>query len=165
MKKLIIYSDFQLDCEEYREEYESSQREMFEDDEYVVSDDEFYSHLSSILSDERSNLDKIIDGVIIAFADIETWRGHFQGYKILGSNIASIFKLGADVNEWYGDGYNIRSTHTHHDGTNHVILRVAKTMKSAERIAQQIYNNEIDEKQFRKKTRSLYPHIAQIYGW
>lgn len=35
----------------------------------------------------------------------------------------------------------------------------------AERIGEMIYNREIDEAGFRKKTRSLYPYVAEIYGW
>ena len=165
MKKRIIYSDSLFNNEDCRAEYEAYQREIREDDDYIVSDDDFYSYLKDLLGDEKINLNKEIEGVIIAFADIETWRGHFQGYKILGSNIKNIFNVSEDINEWYGDGYNIRSSHAHHDGTHHVLFRVAKTMKSAERIAQQIFDEEIDEAQFRKKTRSLYPYVAQIYGW
>ena len=53
----------------------------------------------------------------------------------------------------------------HHDGTNYVLYRVAKSREDAERIADKIYNLEIDEAGFRKLTRSLYPYVADIYGW
>ncbi len=67
--------------------------------------------------------------------------------------------------EWYGDTYNIRGTLHHHDGTNYVLYRIAKDEETAERIAAKIYNGEIDEKGFRKLTRSLYPDVAKVYGW
>ena len=54
---------------------------------------------------------------------------------------------------------------THHDGTNYVLYRVAKDREEAERIAEKIYNREIDEQGFRKRTRSLYPYVADVYGW
>ena len=95
----------------------------------------------------------------------QLWRGRRQGYKILGSNLADILRSSCDDNEWYGDGYNIRARLTHHDGTNYVLYRVAKSREDAERIADKIYNLEIDEKGFRKLTRSLYPYVADVYGW
>ena len=46
-----------------------------------------------------------------------------------------------------------------------MLYRVAKDRETAERIAEQIYNREIDEAGFRKRTRSLHPYVAEIYGW
>ena len=46
-----------------------------------------------------------------------------------------------------------------------VIYRIAKDEETAERIAAKIYNGEIDERGFRKLTRSLYPDVAAVYGW
>lgn len=165
MKKQIIYSDDFLYDEEAREEYQEWKREEMEDDTYKVSDEEWYDIVTSQLGDERMNLFNHVDGVIIAFARIGTWRGTFNGFKIYDSNINGILHSSCDHNEWYGDGYNIRSTHSHHDGINNVLYRVAKNMESAERIAQLIYDNNINEEQFRKKTKSLYPYVAKIYGW
>ncbi len=53
----------------------------------------------------------------------------------------------------------------HHDGTNYALYRVAKDRDTAERIAEKIYNGEIDESGFRQRTRSLYPYVAEVYGW
>lgn len=117
------------------------------------------------LSDERMNFDKLIDGVVMAFADLGFWNGRRQGYTILGHNINGIFSVSEDENEWYGDGFNIRGSLSHHDGTHYVLYRVAKDIDEAERIGELIYNREIDEVGFRKKTRSLYPYVAEIYGW
>ena len=70
-----------------------------------------------------------------------------------------------DEAEWYGDGYNIRGRMIHHDGTNYVLYRIAKDRDEAERIAAKIYSGEIDEEGFRRRTRSLYPYVADVYGW
>ena len=43
--------------------------------------------------------------------------------------------------------------------------RIAKGRDEAERIADKIYNREIDEEGFRRRTRSLYPYVAAVYGW
>ena len=165
MKKQFIYTDDDLFNKEWREEWTQYQREWREDDSYEPTDEEWYEEVTNTLGDEKMNLNKEIEGVIIAFADLGLWNGRKQGYRIMGTNINNIFDVSADHNEWYGDGNNIRSIHAHHDGTNYVLFRVAKNMESAKRICEKIYNGEIDEKGFRKRTKSLYPYVAKIYGW
>lgn len=134
-KKQIIWSSDYYMNDEAREEYENSQREILDDEDYTVSDRHWADVVDGYLGDERMNLDKQVDGIIIAFADLGLWNGRRQGYKILGSIINSIFSVSEDDNEWYGDGYNIRGRLTHHDGTHHVLYRVAKDRDEAERIA------------------------------
>ena len=141
--------------DEAREQYQELQREVQEDDTYTVSDAEWADVVSGSQTDERLNLDKKIEGVIIAFASVSTWRGPRQGYQILGSNIADILYSQCDDAEWYGDSYNIRGRMIHHDGMNYALYRIAN----------KIYSGEIDEVGFRKRTRSLYPYVADIYGW
>ena len=117
------------------------------------------------LGDERQNLNKDVNGVIIAFGDLGLWNGRKQGYQILGDNIAGILQSTQYDAEWYGDGYDIRGRMSHHDGTNYVLYRVAENRDDAERIAAKIYNYEIDENGFRQVTRSLHPYVAAVYGW
>lgn len=164
MKQIICTSEALYD-DDSREVYEKAQREYLEDKGYKVSDQECAEVVDNYLSDERMNLDQSVNGIIIAFANLGLCHGRRQGYKILGSNIKDIFSVSEDDNEWYGDGYNIRGRLIHHDGTNHILYRVAKDRDEAERIAEQIYNLEIDEAAFRRRTRSLYPYVASIYGW
>ena len=148
MKQIIWSNDSYFD-DKAREYYQDCQREYLEDDGYTVSDEEWGEEVYSWLDAERMNLNVQVDGVIIAFGDLGLWRGRRQGYQILGSNLADILRSSCDDNEWYGDGYNIRARLTHHDGTNYVLYRVAKSREDAERIADKIYNLEIDEKGFR----------------
>ena len=89
MKQIIWSNDSRID-DEAREYYQESQREYLEDEDYTVSDEEWGEEVNSWLDDERFNLDKEVDGVIIAFGDLGLWRGRRQGYQILGSNIANI---------------------------------------------------------------------------
>lgn len=151
MKKMIWTSDALLD-DKAREDYQNFQRETSDDADYMVSDCEWADEVYSWLDDERTNLDKEVDGIIIVFGDVGTWRGRRQGYQI-------------DDAEWYGDSYNIQASMHHHDGTNYALYRVAKDRDEAERIAGMIYNREIDEEGFRRRTRSLYPYVAEVYGW
>ena len=131
---------------------------------YDLEGDEVCEWLNN-LGDERQNLNKDVNGVIIAFGDLGLWNGRKQGYQILGDNIAGILQSTQYDAEWYGDGYDIRGRMSHHDGTNYVLYRVAENRDDAERIAAKIYNYEIDENGFRQVTRSLHPYVAAVYGW
>lgn len=161
----MIWSSRALMDDAAKEDYQSSQREMLDDEAYEVSDEEWAEQVYNWLGDERCNLNKEVDGIIIVFGDLGLWNGRKQGYQILGSNIADILKSQCDDAEWYGDGYNIRGRMDHHDGTNYALYRIAKDRDDAERIAEKIYNREIDEQGFRRRTRSLYPYVAAVYGW
>ena len=163
--KQIIWSSETFYDEEARAEYENNQRQFLEDEDYCVSDPEWNEVVQGYLMDERHNLDKEVDGVIIAFADLGLWQGRRQGYRIYDHNISSIFKATEDENEWFGDGCDIRSRHIHHDGTNHVLYRIVPTREAAELVAEMIYDHELDEAGFIKCTKSLYPYVADIYGW
>lgn len=165
MKKQIIYTDNYYFDDEARAEEEQMLREVNEDEDFELSDERWAECVSGWLDDERCNLNKEVDGVIIAFANLGFWNGRNQGFRILGSNINEIFSICADHNEWFGDGYNIRGKMSHHDGSHYVLYRVVKDMETAEKIGDQIYHHKIDEASFRKKTRSLYPYVAAIYGW
>ena len=164
MRQIIWSSEAYLD-EEARAEYEAQQREFLKDEGFKDSDTEWAEVVNASLSDERSNLNKPVNGIIIAFADLGLWKGRRQAYRILGRKVRDIFLTAEENNEWYGDGFNIRGELSHHDGTHHILYRVARDQEDAERIAEQIFNLEIDEAGFRKRTRSLYPYVAEIYGW
>lgn len=165
MKQMFIWSSEVVFDEQTKSEMQESKRELLGDDSYVLSEEDIADELQHELEDERCNLNKTIDGVIIVFGDLGLWNGRRQGYQILGNNIANILYSQCEIAEWYGDGYNIRGRMSHHDGTNYTLYRIAKDNDDAERIAEMIYNNEIDEAGFRRRTRSLYPHVAEVYGW
>lgn len=162
-KQLIWTCDSFLD-EDARKEYQESRRECSGDRECKVTDEEWADEASLWLDDERTNLNKEVDGVIIAFADLGLWHGRRKGYKIIGHNIANILHSSHDA-EWFGDSYNIRGVEYHHDGTNYILYRVAKDMETAQRIAEKIYSGAADEARFCRMTRSLHPYVAEIYGW
>ena len=106
--KQMIWSSYDLLDETAKEEYQNSQREILDDDSYEVSDEEWAEEVYCRLDDERSNLNKEVDGIIVVFGNLGLWNGRRQGYQILGSTIADILKSQCDDAEWYGDGYNIR---------------------------------------------------------
>jgi hypothetical protein len=99
--------------------------------DYQLTDEEWADEVYLGLSDERGNLDKKVNGIIIAFADLGLWQGRRNAFQIFGNNIANILHTRCEDAEWYGDAYNIRGILRHHDGTNYVLYRIAKDEETA----------------------------------
>ena len=129
--------------------------------------DEFINDtLSYDLDDERVNLNKEVDGVIVVFADLGLWDGRHQGAKISGTNVSKIlYDSNCDYCKWYCDRWNVRFDGAHHDGRNHYLYRVAKDREAAERLVEKIAYDGMTEQQFMKATKSLKPYVAKVYGW
>ena len=70
MKHMIFWTSDNLLNEATKEDYQNSQREMLDDDTYEVSDEEWAEEVYNCLDDERYNLNKQVDGVIIVFGDL-----------------------------------------------------------------------------------------------
>lgn len=118
------------------------------------------------ISDERINLNRHVDGRIIAIASLGLWNGRRTGYKLYDSNIASILYSDCDYVEWYSDGYNIKSTQVHHDGTNYIEYRVVREDRNIENLATRLYHQEeVSRAMINHYTKSLHPYVAQVYGW
>lgn len=170
MKKRIIWSNMDLDIEDWRDDY----REYLEYngfDERHDNDDDLYNWMTETndryLYDERYNLNKEVDGRILIIADLGLWNGRKPGYKIIESrNIKNILSSQCDYVEWYGDGYNIRCTASHHDGTNHYLYRVIREDRNIDNLLDAIYNGEkITSSKLNYYTKSLYKDVASVYGW
>lgn len=164
MKRHIIWSNRNLDLADWKD---------FIEEEYpdVTDEDKQYELISEMnmeyLGDERCNLSEKVDGRILVIADLGLWYGRRQGYKILGNTISDIlYDRDGEYLEWYGDGYNIKATVSHHDGTNFYEYRVIREDRNIENLLDAIYNGEeINRKKLNYYTKSLYPYIAKIYGW
>ena len=164
MKRHIIWSNRNLDLADWKD---------FLEEEYPEVTDEYeqYELISEMnmeyLRDERCNLSEKVDGRILVIADLGLWDGRRQGYKILDNTISDIlYDRDGEYLEWYGDGYNIKATVSHHDGTNFYEYRVIREDRNIENLLDAIYNGEeINRKKLNYYTKSLYPYIAKIYGW
>ena len=116
--------------------------------------------------DEKANLNKNIDGIIIGFADLGFWNGRTTGAKNFGSNISNIINMcGCDNGKFYADRYNIKSNLCHHDGTHYCTYRIAKNEKQANKIMELAEQGILTYDYFKKHTRSLREYVADIYGW
>ena len=172
MKKHIIWSNMNLDIEDWRDGYkeylEMNEMEKDPDDEdaiyeWMIETNDMY------LDDERYNLNKEVGGRILIIANLGLWNGRKSGYKILGSNIREIFNInsrGFDYAEFYGDGHNIRAEECHHDGTNYYEYRIVREDRKIDNLLDDIYNGkEITRKKLNYYTKSLYKDVANVYGW
>lgn len=169
MKKRIIWSSMNINPDDWREGYkEIAEENGWEED----TDDEnnlwnyIYEELDHYIDDERMNLDVTTDGRILVVADLGLWYGRRQGYRILDGNVKNILSADVDYVEWYSDGYNIKATAAHHDGTNYYEYRVIREDRNIQNLLDAIYNGEeITRKKLNYYTRSLEPYVRRVYGW
>ena len=169
MKKRIIWSNMNINPDDWKEEYkEIAEENGWEED----TDDEnnLWNYIGEELDryrdDERMNLDVPTNGRILAIADLGLWNGRKQGYRILKENVNSIFNIGEDYSEYYSDGYNIKATMTHHDGTNYILYRVIREDRHIQNLLDAIYNGEeITRQKLNYYTKSLHPYVRRVYGW
>lgn len=173
MNKHIIWSNMNLDIEDWRdgylEELEMNNKHLPDENEDYDNElmDWMYETNNSYLDDERANLNKKVDGRILVIGDIGRWNGRVNGYKIINSHkIKDILYTDCDYVEWYGDGYDIRCTAHHHDGTNHYLYRVIREDRNIDNLLDAIYNGEeITSGKLNYYTKSLYKDVANVYGW
>ena len=116
---------------------------------------------------EVANLNKELDGRIIAIADLGLWNGRRQGYKVLGNNLNEVisFSMSCDDREVYCDAYNVRAVGSHHDGRNHVLFRELREDRDVDKFLDKIYmGEEISTGTLNYYTKSLRPYVAKVYG-
>ena len=135
------------------------------EDEETLTYERYYNDCDLNLDDERCNLNTYVDGYIVAFASLGLWFGRRNGAKIVGEKVSDILSSDCDYVTWYCDRYNVRCDGTHHDGKNHILYRVAKNKEHAEWLVDKIAYDNMSEEEFKKRTKSLRPYVAKVYGW
>ena len=170
MSKHIIWGNINLNIEDWRDGYKEY-LEMNGMDGDPDDEDSIYKWMcetnNDYIYDERANLNKKMDGRILVIADLGLWNGRRNGYQIIESrNIGDILYADCDYVEWYGDGYNIRCTAHHHDGTNYYEYRIIREDRGIDNLLNAIYRGEeITRKKLNYYTKSLYKEVANVYGW
>lgn len=174
-KKHIIWSDLDLDLDDWRDAYaeflEDNGLDGDPDDEYAI-----YQYMietnSMYLDDERMNLDIEVSQPIIAIANLGLWNGRFSGYKELNSrNIRDCLNgfNSCEYHSWYVDeDGDLRCKAIHHDGINYILYRAYRDDVSEEQIEDflsKIYDGEATEDDINAITRKLGEEVAKIYGW
>ena len=129
---------------------------------------QIYDDIDMIFEEELVNLNKQLDGRVLAIASMGLWNGRVSGYKILGDNLNEVVKasIGCDEKHVYCDRYNVVAEGYHHDGRNFVEFREIREDKDIDRFLEKIYMNEpITRAEIRKYTKSLRPKVKAIYGF
>lgn len=171
MKKRVIWSNMNLNIEDWKEGYKEFLEINEIEDKDPKDEDAIYNWMvetnAEYLMDEQLNLNKEVEGRILMIADLGLWNGRQQGYYILPhKNLKYILNCRYDYAEFYGDGYNIRGTEVHHDGTNYYLYRAIREDRNINNLLTAIYNGEeISPRKLNYYTKSLYKDIAKIYGW
>jgi hypothetical protein len=153
----IIYSNYDIDIEDYRAEYPD------------MTDDQLHE-IAVEYNAERQNLSIELPENIIAFASIGLWNGRVQGYKELSGNVKDIFSVfpSCDYVEYYVENGNVKGKGCHHDGTNFCTFRMWKAGindAQKERVLTAVYNQQPADELIKRYTRSIAPAVKKVYGW
>ena len=171
-KHTTIWKSYGMYSLKELEQLEQDEREHlkendFEDYETVDVTDTIYEEIDMWFDDETSNLYKVLDGRILAIANMGLWNGRRTDYKILGNNLNEVLTstIGCDDKEVYCDAYNVYAEGYHHDGRNYVEFREIREDRDIDRLLNKIYNNEeITRREINYYTKSLRPYIKEVYG-
>ncbi len=160
MKKRIIWTEEIGELKNWADAIEDaglSDADEYEQENYVRGLNADY------LGDERMNLSRQLPGRVVCIADLGLWNGRRSGYRVLGTNLNSIFDV--TISEMYCDAYNVCGTECHHDGTNYYTFRLIPDGVDATRLLDAIYDGEATSELIRRYTRSLRPYVSFVYGW
>lgn len=138
-----------------------------------ISDHDINCYIEQDYSDwylnEFENLDKELQGRVIAIANLGLWNGRRKSYKIMNSNLNSVLNAcGGDYLKVYADRYDVKSVAVHHDGVNYITYRMFKPNLSEVQIdnfLNKLASGDFTKKDISRYTSSLKSQINQIYGW
>lgn len=98
----LIWSNYDLDYEDWRDDLEEDHPELTEDERMAL----MYEINNRYLDDERVNLNIQLDQPILVIADLGLWNGRRTGYQEISSgNIRDCLYSGRDIEyaTWYVD--------------------------------------------------------------
>ena len=162
----LIWSNYHLDYEDWRDELEAEYPFLSEDERYY----KMLEINDSYLDDERVNLNIQLSQPILIIADLGLWTGRHSGYsEIESGNIRDCLRSHYDYTTWYVDKLgDLRCDDVHHDGTNHYLYRVFKDSASDEQrdnLKNKIYLGTATRADITRVTRRLGDDIGKVYGW
>ena len=168
MKERIVWSNDDLNIEDFKEYFE-------EENLTELSDTEKFNAICDLndeyLDDERANLNKQLPTSILVIATLGLWNGIAHGYRELNSNNLKDCLSGTcgDYVKWYVDSHkNLRCTDKHHDGTNHYLYRRWKEglgWEAKENFLDKIYRGVVTAADISRNTVSIGRDVAEVYGW
>ena len=162
----IIWSNYDLDYEDWRDDLKAEYPELTEAERY----NKMLEINGDYLDDERANLNIQLSQPILVIADLGLWNGRHSGYKVIQSgNIRDCLYSGNEYTTWYVDKRgDLRCDDVHHDGTNHYLYRVFRdnaTDEQREDLCNKIYCGVASQADIDQVTRRLGDMIGKVYGW
>lgn len=162
----IIWSNRNLDFEEWREELEDEFPDAGEEELITL----MYDINNEYLQDSRTNLNIELKNPIIVIADIGRWNGRFPGYREFESgNISDCLYTELDYATWYVDkNGDFRCDGIHHDGENHYLYREYRdgiSEHQKELFREKIYEGTATKKDIERYTRRLGDRVAEACGF
>lgn len=164
--KHLIWSNTDLNYEDWRADLESEYPELSEDERM----ERMYEINADYLDEERMNLNITLGMPILIIADLGLWDGRHSGYQEIASgNIKDCLDTNADSAAWYVDHLgDLRCDADHHDGSNHYLYRVYKDGVSEtqmDNLKDKIYRGVATRTDITRITRRLGDDIGRVYGW
>ena len=167
-EKHIIWSNYDLDYEDWRDDLEAEYPDLTEDERIAL----MYEINGDYLDDERVNLNVQLSRPILVIGDLGLWYGRRMGYKEIDSgNIRDCLYSGRDdmYSTWYVDRLgDLCCDAIHHDGTNHYLYRAYKDGVSESQIdllKEKLYRGIATRADITRITRRLGDDIAKVYGF
>lgn len=167
-QKYRIWSDLDLDYENWRADLEADYPELTEDERMML----MHEINGGYLDDERANLNIQLDQPILIIADLGLWTGRHMGYKEIASgNIRDCLYSDRDIDysTWYVDRLgDLRCDAIHHDGTNHYLYRTYKDGvrdSQIDLLKEKLYRGIATRADITRVTRRLGDDIAKVYGF
>ena len=162
----IIWSNYDLDYEDWRDDLEAEYPELTEDQRIAL----MYEINGDYLDDERVNLNIQLSQPILVIGDLGLWYGRRSGYKEIESgNIRDCLYADTDYSTWYVDKLgDLRCDAIHHDGTDHYLYRAYKDgvrESQIELLKDKLYRGIATRADVTRITRRLGDDIARVYGF
>ena len=171
MKEHVIYKTYGFMTSGEIESFQKDiQANRIADGEEPLTDDQLteqiYEDINLDYKDEVRNLDKALEGKILAIANLGLWNGRKSGYKILGSNLKEVVGFfSCDEVKIYVKGHNIYFEGYHHDGINYIEFREIKNIDNVHKLTDKLYAGEsVSRNQLNYYTKPLGKHVKEIYG-
>ena len=167
-QKHLIWSNYDLDYEDWKDDLEADYPDLSEDERI----DLMYKINSYYLDDERANLNIQLDQPILVIADLGLWTGRHMGYQEIESgNIRDCLYSGRDIeySTWFVDKLgDLRCEAIHHDGTNYLLYRTYKSgvrESQIDLLKEKLYYGTATRADITRITRRLGDEIGKVYGW
>ena len=162
----IIWSNYDLDYEDWRDDLEAEYPELTEDQRIAL----MYEINGDYLDDERINLNIQLSQPILVIGDLGLWYGRRSGYKEIESgNIRDCLYADTDYSTWYVDKLgDLRCDAIHHDGTDHYLYRAYKDgvrESQIDLLKDKLYRGIATRADVTRITRRLGDDIARVYGF